>query len=207
VIAAEAFAPGQHIVERHLMFGVPIFGRPLTVVSDGDGVLATYLAIGTPMFGAIFDDRATAMDEIATGSVRWGERTWVQHNVLCLVRAADPYTAMAFWNEEGTFVSWYINLQDPMRRTAIGFDSRDHFLDLIVGEDLASWMWKDEHELDAGVKMGIFSPEEAATFRRNGEEVVDLVSRGEAWWGEWRDWAPDPSWPIPMLPEDWDRVD
>ncbi len=187
------------------MFGVPVLGRPLRVVSDDDGLLATYLAIGTGMFGAIFDDRATAMDEIATGSVRWGERTWVKHNVLSLVRAGDPYAAMGFWNEEGTFVAWYINLQDPMRRTPIGFDSRDHFLDLIVGEDLASWMWKDEDELDAGVKMGLFGADEAARIRRNGEQVIDLVRRGKTWWGEWRGWTPDPSWAIPSLPEGWNQ--
>ncbi len=188
------------------MFGTPILGRPLTVVSDVDGVLATYLAIGTRLFGAIFADRETAMDEIASGSVRWGERTWVDHNVLLVVREGDPYAVMAFWKEDGRFVGWYINLQDPMRRTPIGYDSRDHFLDLLIDPDLASWTWKDEDELDAAVTMGLFTADEAATFRQNGEQVVAQVSRGEAWWEHWRSWEPDPSRSIPTLPEGWDQT-
>jgi hypothetical protein len=186
------------------MFDTPVIGRPQTVVSDSDGVLVSYWPIGTKWFGPDFADRETAMDEVVAGSVRWKIKTWQLHNVLEIVRPDDPYSVLGFWNEDGKFVGWYINLQDPMRRTSIGFDSRDHYLDLIVGEDLASWIWKDEHELEWGVQMGFFTPDEAIQFRQNGEAVVDLVKNGRAWWGEWRDFVPDPSWAIPELPHGWD---
>ena len=202
----ERFERGQTIVERHTMFDTPTMARPQRVVSDEDGVLASYWPIGTEWFGPNFADRRSALDEVAAGSVRWGLRRWVEHSVLELVRPDDPYSVLGFWNEQEKFVGWYINLQDPMRRTPIGFDSRDHFLDLIVGEDLASWIWKDEHELEGAVRMGFFTADEAVAFHRNGEVVVELVKNGLAWWGAWRDFVPDPSWPPPELPEGWDAI-
>jgi uncharacterized protein len=188
------------------MLGTPVVGRPMTVASDEGGVLATYLAIGTRCYMPLFADRATAVDEMSRGDVTWGEKTWVEHNAIVLVRPGDPYSVYGMWNEEKKFVCWYVNLQDPMVPTAIGYDSRDHFLDLVVGEDLASWMWKDEDELASGVAMGFFTSEDAAQFKRNGEAVIELVKNGQAWWSDWRDFEPDPSWPIPELPAGWDKL-
>jgi hypothetical protein len=39
---------------------------------------------------------------------------------------------------------WYVNFQRPMRRTAIGFDTFDLLLDLVIAPDLSRWDWKDE---------------------------------------------------------------
>lgn len=44
------------------------------------------------------------------------------------------------------FGGWYINLQEPIRPTRLGFDSMDHILDVVIEPDL-SWRWKDEDEL------------------------------------------------------------
>jgi predicted RNA-binding protein associated with RNAse of E/G family len=111
---------------------------------------------------------------------------------------------MGFWNEQGTFVGWYANLQDPLRWTRFGYDTRDHALDVIIGEDLSSWMLKDEDELAMSVQMGLYTPEEGREIERNGQAVIDMIKAGEAWWGEWRSFEPDPSWPIPVFPDGWD---
>ncbi len=194
------------IVERGVFFGSVFFARPLTVVSHTDGVLASYLAIGTEFYGAMASSRETIIDEFGRGELVWGKKAWVEHNALVLVRPDDPYSVMGFWNEAGAFVCWYVNLQDALRWTPIGYDTRDHTLDLIVGEDLSSWMWKDEHEMVATVGLGMYTAEEAESFRRNGEAVIELVESGNIWWRDWRDWAPDPSLPIPTLPDGWDDV-
>ena len=201
------FETGEVIVQRHFMWGALMVAWPLVVVSDTGDVLATYLPIGTRTFGPIFENRANAIDEVRAGTMKLGERTWHSNDALMLVRPDDPYCVMGFWNEARTFVGWYVNLQDPMRRTEIGFDSGDHTLDLIVGEDLASYMWKDEHELEAAVELGLYTADEAAAFRRNGEAVVELVRTGRTWWGGWRDFVPDPSWPVPALPDGWDAAE
>ncbi|MFC4017854.1 hypothetical protein ACFOW4_07830 [Micromonospora sp. GCM10011542] len=48
-----------------------------------------------------------------------------------------------------------------------------------------------------------------------GDVVVRReVLRGEVWFGcptvwwdpEWASWQPDPAWPVPRLPADWDAV-
>jgi hypothetical protein len=192
------------MVVRFVELGVPAIGRPQRVVSDEDDVLVSYWPIGTSYYGINFQSRETAVEDFRAGNITWGMKTWVMHEVLELVRPGDPYSILGFWNEEKRFVGWYANLQDPMRRTSIGYDSRDHALDVIIGEDLASWIWKDEHELTALVELNLFTQEKAAEIRANGEAVVDMVRNGQAWWGDWRDFEPDPSWPIPELPDGWD---
>ena len=200
------FQPGDVVVERGVFFDRIVIARPLTVVEHTGPVLATTLAIGTHYFGALPTSRETIYEELARGDLMWGERTWVDNNVLVLARPDDPYSVMGFWNESGAFVGWYINLQDPLRWTRFGYDTRDHALDLIIGEDLASFMWKDEHELEMSVDFGLYTADEATAFRRNGEAVIELMERGDVWWSQWRDWAPDPSQPIPTLPDGWDVV-
>ena len=44
--------------------------------------------------------------------------------------------------------SWYVNLQEPFRRTAGGVDTADQLLDLVRTKD-GEWRWKDEDELAA----------------------------------------------------------
>lgn len=196
--------PGDQIVERHIWFGAPVAARPVTVVEDTRKLLATYLAVGSKCFGLVFEDRDRVFEEIEERGFRFGERTWHTHHVLILARPSDAYAAMGFWTEEWSFVGWYVNLQDPIRRWAMGVDTRDLALDILVSEDLSSWAWKDQEELDRAVAMGLLTPEEAEGARRAGEDVVRLVESGGAWWTDWREWAPDPSWPIPTLPEGWD---
>jgi len=200
------FQPGDPIVERQVWFGAPVAATPLTVVDDADGILAASLLIGTEWFGPVFADRAQAVEEFARGEVRWGPKTWIQHNVLKLTREGDPYSAQAFLNEAGEFIAWYINLQEPMRRFSLGFDTRDHSLDILVGGDLSWWQWKDEEETERAVDIGLFSREEVDEIRRNGEAVVELVESGNAWWTAWRDWAPNTSSPRPQLPPSWDAL-
>lgn len=200
------FESGDAIVERGIFGGGVVFARPSVVVAHTDEVLASYVPIGTRYHGIQPSSRETVMDEFRRGELRWGENTWHSHDVLILVRPDDPYSICGFWNEERTFVAWYVNLQDPMRLTPIGYDTRDHLLDIIVGEDLASWLWKDEDELEASVDLGLFDAEERDAIRRNGEAVVSMIEDGGAWWGDWRSFAPDPAWPVPELTTGWDRV-
>jgi hypothetical protein len=200
------FAPGDVVVERGIFFGSVVWAKPARVVSHDDGVLATFNPIGIEFFGVIAKSRETAYEELGRGEVTFGRRTWVDHSVLTLVREGDPYQIMGFWNAEGRFVAWYGNLQDPLRWTPFGYDTRDHALDVVIGEDLASWMWKDEHELEMSVQMGLYTPAEAVDIRRAGEDVIAMVEQRKTWWDDWRSFAPDPSWPLPVFPEGWDVV-
>ncbi len=176
------------------------------MVADEDDVLAASLVIGTGWFGPIFGERANAVEEFARGDVRLGHKTWTQHNVLKLVREGDAYSAQAFFNEAGEFVCWYINLQEPMRRFELGYDTRDNSLDILVGRDLSWWQWKDEEETERAVDIGIYSRAEVDEIRRHGEAVIGLVESGDAWWTAWDGWTPDPAQAAPVLPDGWDTL-
>ena len=100
-----------------------------------------------------------------------------------------------------SFEDWYVNLQAPYVRSRLGFDTRDHQLDIVVAPE-GTWRWKDEDHLALGTRLGVFTPEEAAEIRAEGEHVI-------ADWPfptGWEDWRPDPAWPIPQLPVGWNVV-
>lgn len=126
-------------------------------------------------------------------------RSWEGDGILILGRAGRAHSIRLVWSE-WSFEGWYVNLEAVWQPARLGFDTEDHTLDLWVASDGTS-RWKDEDELAAAVQAGTFTPEEAAAFRDEGERVL-------AEWPfptGWEDWRPDPSWPVPHLPEDWDE--
>jgi predicted RNA-binding protein associated with RNAse of E/G family len=114
---------------------------------------------------------------------------------------------LVFWLEEhSVHRDWYINLEDPLRRTFIGFDYMDQLLDIIVQPDLTGWFWKDEDEFQEAQESGLISPEKAGEMRADGERVVRMILSGKSIFNGWEHWKPDPAWKIPALPEGWDKV-
>jgi predicted RNA-binding protein associated with RNAse of E/G family len=104
------------------------------------------------------------------------------------------------------FGGWYINLQEPIRPTPLGFDFMDHVLDVVIDPDL-SWRWKDEEELEEAVRLGLLSRQEAASIRAEGERVIaQLEAREPPFCDGWERWQPDPAWPIPGLAAGWDEL-
>jgi hypothetical protein len=97
-------------------------------------------------------------------------------------------------------------LEDPLQRTARGFDYVDQILDIVVAPDLKTWRWKDEDELEEAIALGLILPERARSMRAEGENVVRMLQSGKSIFNGWENWRPDPSWPVPTLPEDWDSV-
>jgi predicted RNA-binding protein associated with RNAse of E/G family len=120
--------------------------------------------------------------------------------VLVRHRPGDAHAIWHFWRgEERDFAGWYVNLQEPFRRDGNAFDTQDQELDLVVRPE-GSWYWKDEDKMEDWVRRGRYTPEEVAEIRAEGERVL-------AEWPfptGWEDWTPDPSWPVPELPDGWD---
>ena len=112
------------------------------------------------------------------------------------------------WGENGRELAhWYINLQEPLRRTQIGFDTRDNMLDIVVAPDLSAWRWKDEADVANAVEAGILSGDEAAEIRREGERVIELIERGTPPFDPaWATWRPDRAWAFPELVPGWADV-
>ncbi len=127
--------------------------------------------------------------------------------VLSFAFAGRAFAVMLFWDEAWRPLTWYVNLQSPLRRTAAGFDYADHVLDVLVAPDRSSWEWKDEDELGEAVRLGLFTPEDARAFRVDGEAALRMLLEGRPPFDRgWTDWRPDPGWAPPELPPGWDRV-
>ena len=69
----------------------------------------------------------------------------------------------------------------------------DHLLDVRISADRSAWSWKDEDELDEAVARGIYTQEDARSFRAAGERGVAHVLDGEPPFdADWSTWTPDP---------------
>jgi hypothetical protein len=185
------------------------YALPTTAVEDSEDLTVLYLRPGTPIKRRILPNaqpipRDIPYREQVALPVLVGDGTWTTNHALILVRPGDAHDIRLFWSEhDWTFRGWYVNLQRPVRRVRVGFDTADHVLDIFVAPD-GTWHWKDEDELAAAIEIGRFTPDEAAAIRAEGERVIRRIE-ARAWPFDagYEHWRLDPAWPIPSMPDDW----
>jgi hypothetical protein len=132
---------------------------------------------------------------------------WEGGAILSFAWPDAAYAVLGFFDRLGAMAGWYVNLQRPLERTAVGFDTVDHVLDVLVDAEGSGWRFKDEDELEEAVARGLFSRDEAAAFRATGVEAARrIVEREPPFDRDWSAWRPDPAWPLPALPAGWDAV-
>lgn len=198
--------PGDQIIRREVWQGRPWSALPMYVVRDTPDVLALYMPIGTPIgFGA-------GPWPTASGRHGWNDgpdTVWLDHDVLQLHRPGDAYSAWMFDpGSDRPDQGWYVNLQEPFRRTPMGIDTLDHELDIVINED-GAWRYKDVDELHASIEHGRFSARQVAEIEALGERLTTIIDAGAQWWGDrWKNWSPQPEWSTPLiLPSDWGQLD
>jgi hypothetical protein len=177
---------------------------PWTVVRHDERSIVLYMPAGTSLkvrTGRYGGPRDRMLLEWDGG---YTDRTWKHTNILMFHRFSDAHSIWLSRDAAtGELRWWYVNLEEPWRPTAIGFDSRDHILDLWCGPD-GEWHWKDEDELEWAIAQGWFAPEWDAQLRAEGERALERFRRRDPPLDEmWLDWRPDRGWPIPVLPDDW----
>lgn len=201
---------GDQIVLRFTWGGELSWVEPVTVVEDSPQLIALYLAMDTPIKRPVGDDglpipRFQIADRQDGVPLRLGDAQWAGSSVLWLARPGGAHAIGVFWSgEEREFVGWYGNLQAPLQRTAIGFDTTDHVLDVDISPD-RTWRWKDEDEFAIVQHRGIISPTAAQAIRAEGERVIATVEAND--WpfnAGWEHWQPDSTWSFLNLPEGWD---
>jgi len=144
---------------------------------------------------------------LPTDSWELAERSWDDSHVLSFARRGRAHATLLFFDKDWTPTTWYVNLQEPLRRTKVGFDYMDHDLDVLVALDGSSWSWKDEDELAEAIRRGVIPAEEEPRLRAEGERAVRrILEREPPFDRDWTAWRPDPSWQVPELPEGWERV-
>jgi hypothetical protein len=119
---------------------------------------------------------------------------------LRLMPHGRAHAVLHFFLPDGSFEGWYVNLERS-RRTPLGLDVEDHFLDVwVTAEGTIEWL--DEDELAEAIARGLISRPDADAARAEGERVL-------ADWPfptGWEDWRPPPELEPPPLPAGWDVV-
>jgi hypothetical protein len=168
----------------------------LPVIVAGDGSeLALWIPAGAPVLRPRPLRVPVAM--LAAGTWEPVETTWFGEGVLMLRQPDTRHSIWHFWNPDGSFRAWYVNLEEWWRVEG-GVDAYDHQLDIWVYPD-GTWRWKDEDDLAESIKAGIFTADQAATIRAEGERVLGDWPFPTGW----EDWQPDPAWPLPELRAGW----
>jgi hypothetical protein len=185
---------GEIIVLRNIWHGRVRNATPLVVVEDGPERTVLWHPEGTreqaPEVGGVpraWQLREHTGDEEVVVVYTHGDR----HSVHVGRRAGQHYV-------------WYVNFETPWQRTALGYDTRDLLLDIWVDPD-RSWRYLDEDELEEAHAEGLLTDTEIVEIRVEGERVARMIQAWQAPFSDdWENWKPDPSWPLPVLPPDWD---
>jgi len=191
--------PGEPIVRREVWRGEAYGAWGGIVVQDDDDVLALYMPEGSPL---------TFRADFFGAPHPWsGKDAWQGHGVLQLQQPGEAHAVWVFWDgPDRELGAWYVNIQEPFRRTPIGVDTQDLELDIVIRPD-RTWTLKDDERLEPWVERGRYTQAEVAGIRAEGARVIAELEAGRRWWSDdWATWRPDPRWPTPELPRGWADV-
>jgi hypothetical protein len=191
--------PGDTIVRRDVWRGQPKVAWGGLVVQDADDLLALYMPEGSPL--------RYAPDFFGEPHPWSPKDRWEGHGILQLQRPGEMHAVWVFWQgKDREFASWYINIQEPFRRTRFGVDTQDLELDIVVSPG-GAWRYKDDEQLETWISRGRWTAAEVAAIRGEARRMGRLLDAGARWWSDdWAAWEPDPDWPRPRLPSTWQRL-
>ena len=192
---------GDPVLLRSIYRGRVRWTFPHRFVADDDGRFALYCEPGNRgklMKQASADGRYLGAWARGDAPADW---IWERAHVVRLMADGGAHTTEVWWDEDWSFLGWYVNLQAPLCIHGTFFDTTDWALDVVVDPD-GTWRWKDEDDLAEAVALGVFDDARAAAVRAEGARVI----AERPWPTGWEDWRPPPEWtPLP-LPEGWDVV-
>jgi hypothetical protein len=179
---------------------------PMHVVKDDDRELVGWTPNGTEIrYWATADGRDPRhlpLHERFRGPLSSAASTW-KGSVLRVIPYGEPFQVLHFWDEDGEFACWYINLETRKTRVGHFVDSVDLHLDLIVDAS-GDHRWKDADEAVAALGTAHLDAADLIVAR---DAVVGLLSGRGALMssvGDWRAFQPDAAWQVPLaLPADW----
>jgi hypothetical protein len=194
----------RSIVWRHIFRGRLRWAIPSLLIDESPDQVISLLPPGTVCKAPVAYGREGYVQQLLQPFEEIGDYVWHTRRSLMLAQRDAAHTLSLHWDHaSGAFLGWYVNLQEPMRPTRIGYDTFDQMLDIWIEPDL-TWRWKDWDELVEAEEVGLFTRYEAEAIRAEGQRVIDsldtLLPTG------WENWNPDPTWPLPRLPEGWDRI-
>jgi len=213
------FAEGATVVLRNVRNGKIWSAAPFRVIADTGAGLVIACWPGTENLApATFTEwlrtgdasiRAQAIPHLASGQWELARFTWRDTTLTVRSGERDYFSVHRYAGGDRSSGKahhrggWYVNFELPRQRTAIGVDTLDLLLDLLVEPDLSGYAWKDEDEYAHARRLGVIDDALHARLDEERQRVLALIESREAPFTE--DWAihqPDPHWATPELPPD-----
>jgi hypothetical protein len=202
-----SIAPGEPLLRRYRRGASTSWLQACRVVAADPSGVFCWVPVGAgfalrqrPDGSAV---RAAPIADFASAQLRTGG--WRGRSALILMPAGRAHSVW-WWFSGDTFSGWYVNLEARSRfwrsGALYGVDVIDHELDIVVAPD-RSWQWKDEDDLAVVTGLdGYWDAAGSAEIRAEGDRVLAEVAAGRfPFDGSWCDFRPDPSWPVPRLPQ------
>lgn len=215
----ELFEPGSTVVRRNIFRGKVRSAWPMRVVHDTGDELALACWSGTELTShagnaeawrtgvrrGMQDPPAPArfareLEELLSGEWSLGTSVLGDGTLLGFQLPEVWFSVLLFFRPGGELSKWYVNFEQPYRRTPIGVDTWDLTIDLVFYPD-GTHRWKDVEEYAQTRRLGIVTDAEHAEVERAKDRAFAMFERREGPFDErWLNWRRDPAWPIPALP-------
>lgn len=202
------FEHGAPIVWRSRPGGEIGFVFGGRVVLDNDDVAAVVQQMGDPVVRRVGARGGPQGRSLLPGG--WnGQREhsqWQHDPVVRLHPIGRAYSVIRSWKDDH-FVGWYVNLEQPWKRTEMGFDSRDDVLDVVGNDDLTTVALKDEDELDFALDEGRLTLQDDAAIRRTADAARDDIEQRRSPFidSAWHELDLPLGLPPVELPSGWDQ--
>lgn len=194
---------GDQVIFRQIWAGKVWAAIPVTIVEDNKQFISVYVRPGTE-FAAPLCSRNEYLRVMASGKWTFQILSWFGHH-LWTHKPNEPYSIWTLWSEiNWEHQGWKINPEEPLQRTSMGFDTRDHVIDAIIQPDLGRWDWKDEDEFAEAIQLGLISSDDAIQIRQATVQVANnLLSRQADQLRTFANWRPPSTWTTPTLAGNW----
>lgn len=179
----------------------------MTVVQDTDELLIMYMAPDSIMKYPRHPKSNEFPEFLREPWILVDER-WSGGGALYFSRPRQHYSVAHVWSKDFRQTKlWYVNLQTPFVRTAVGFDFLDQALDVVISADLKTWHWKDVVEFEELQEVGTISRYDGDLIREVGLYVIANYKNDKLIFNEeWANWRPPASWTVPVLKPGWDVI-
>jgi Protein of unknown function (DUF402) len=196
---------GEVVVLRGVWQGKLWWACPMYVVQDSQDLSAFYWPVGTPTRSPV--TRPSVADELYN-RIELEDRNWTDNDILSLHISGSAFAIELMWTGGTRELNcWYVHLQEPLRRTEIGFDTMDQMLDIVISPDQTSWQWKDEDEFMEAETLGVYSHATARSIRAEGEHVIHMLhANASPFCDGWESWRPPADWSVPRFPQGWKKT-
>jgi protein associated with RNAse G/E len=199
------FEAGSIAVRRDMFRGKVWSAWPGRVVHDTGEEIAWVSWSGTELTGNTSwisgEDSQRRLAVKASGEWSLGTRVLTDVTFLGFQLPDVWFSVLLLFQPNGELAIWYVNFEQPYRRTPIGIDTCDHIIDLVFNPD-GTHHWKDVDEYAQGRQLGLVTDAQDTEIERAKDQAFAMFEQRTGPFDErWLSWRLDPAWTLPVLPD------